>query len=136
VDFLRCSSGLAANGVDLRLQDGDRLTYAARKRDGFTPASRDALFRRFKALEIAACPFANLPEAKSGWIRWVAKDDPVAHGQVSIPRPKRCAGASSLLRTPRLFELTKKSMNGSLPTISRRPDSLYSIKLVTAITRL
>ena len=89
-----------------------------------------------RPLEIAACPFADLPEAKSGRIRWVAKDDPVAHGQVSIPRPKRCAGASSLLRTPRLFELTKKSMNGSLPTISRRPDSLYSIKLVTAITRL
>ena len=48
--------------------DGDRLIYAARTRNGFTPATRAQLFRKFKALEIAACPFANLPETKSG--RW------------------------------------------------------------------
>ena len=40
----------------------------ARTRNGFTPASRDKLYRRFKSLEAAQCPFANLPEAKSG--RW------------------------------------------------------------------
>jgi bifunctional non-homologous end joining protein LigD len=50
-------------------QDGE-LIYAARTRNGFTPASRVKLFRRFRGLEIAACPFANLPEAKSG--RWGA----------------------------------------------------------------
>jgi bifunctional non-homologous end joining protein LigD len=48
--------------------DGDRLIYAARTRNGFTPATRMQLFRKFKALEIDACPFANLPEARSG--RW------------------------------------------------------------------
>jgi bifunctional non-homologous end joining protein LigD len=48
--------------------DGERLIYAARTRNGFTPASRETLFRRFKRLETAQCPFANLPEAKSG--RW------------------------------------------------------------------
>jgi ATP-dependent DNA ligase len=48
--------------------EGDRLIYVARTRNGFTPASREALFRRFKGLETAQCPFANLPEAKSG--RW------------------------------------------------------------------
>jgi len=48
--------------------DGDRLIYAARTRNGFTPAGRAQLFRKLKALEIDACPFANLPEAKSG--RW------------------------------------------------------------------
>lgn len=48
--------------------DGDQLIYVARTRNGFTPASREKLFRRFKGLETAQCPFANLPEAKSG--RW------------------------------------------------------------------
>jgi hypothetical protein len=35
---------------------------------GFTPATRAALFKKFKGLEIAQCPFVNLPELKSG--RW------------------------------------------------------------------
>ena len=48
--------------------EGNRLIYAARTRNGFTPAARVQLFKRFKGLEIADCPFANLPEAKSG--RW------------------------------------------------------------------
>jgi bifunctional non-homologous end joining protein LigD len=48
--------------------EGARLLYAARTRNGFTPAMRDQLFTRFRGLEIAECPFSNLPEAKSG--RW------------------------------------------------------------------
>jgi DNA ligase D-like protein (predicted ligase) len=48
--------------------EGDRLIYAARTRNGFTPATRVQLFRKFKGLEIKECPFANLPEARSG--RW------------------------------------------------------------------
>ena len=48
--------------------EGDRLLYAARTRNGFTPALRAQLFRKFKGLEIDECPFANLPEAKGG--RW------------------------------------------------------------------
>ena len=48
--------------------DGDRLLYAARTRNGFTPALRQQLFKTFRPLEISDCPFANLPEAKSG--RW------------------------------------------------------------------
>jgi len=48
--------------------EGPRLIYAARTRNGFTPSSRDALFRKFKGLETAECPFVNLPEAHSG--RW------------------------------------------------------------------
>lgn len=46
-------------------EDG-RLIYAARTRNGFTPALRAQLQRRFRGLEIDECPFANLPEAKSG----------------------------------------------------------------------
>jgi bifunctional non-homologous end joining protein LigD len=48
-------------------EDG-RLVYAARTRNGFTPAVRAQLARKFKGLEAAACPFVNLPETRSG--RW------------------------------------------------------------------
>jgi DNA ligase D-like protein (predicted ligase) len=48
--------------------DGGLLMYAGRTRSGFTPASRDQVFRRFKGLETETCPFANLPEGKGG--RW------------------------------------------------------------------
>jgi DNA ligase D-like protein (predicted ligase) len=48
--------------------EGDRLVYVARTRNGFTPALRERLFKRFRGLEIGECPFANLPEEKSG--RW------------------------------------------------------------------
>jgi DNA ligase D-like protein (predicted ligase) len=48
--------------------EGGKLIYVARTRNGFTPATRAQLFRRFKGLEIADCPFANLPEERSG--RW------------------------------------------------------------------
>jgi DNA ligase D-like protein (predicted ligase) len=48
--------------------EGDRLIYAARTRNGFTPATRNQLFKTFARLEISECPFANLPEARSG--RW------------------------------------------------------------------
>jgi DNA ligase D-like protein (predicted ligase) len=50
--------------------DEGKLIYAARTRNGFTPATRLKLFKAFAGLEIKACPFANLPEAKSG--RWGA----------------------------------------------------------------
>jgi ATP-dependent DNA ligase len=50
--------------------EGSKLLYAARTRNGFTPASREELFKRLKPLEISECPFANLPEKKAG--RWGA----------------------------------------------------------------
>ncbi len=50
--------------------DGNKLMYAARTRNGFTPSSRAELFKKIKPLEIKDCPFANLPEQKSG--RWGA----------------------------------------------------------------
>jgi DNA ligase D-like protein (predicted ligase) len=48
--------------------EGDRLIYVARTRNGFTPALRDELFKGFRGLQTEKCPFANLPEARSG--RW------------------------------------------------------------------
>jgi bifunctional non-homologous end joining protein LigD len=48
--------------------EGERLIYVARTRNSFTPSLRSALMKRFRGLEIAQCPFANLPESHSG--RW------------------------------------------------------------------
>jgi bifunctional non-homologous end joining protein LigD len=48
--------------------DGNRLIYVARTRNGFTPAVRGQLFRKIRLLGIPDCPFANLPEERSG--RW------------------------------------------------------------------
>jgi bifunctional non-homologous end joining protein LigD len=50
--------------------EGGKLIYAARMRNGFTPASRAELFKKLKPLEIGECPFSNLPEKKAG--RWGA----------------------------------------------------------------
>jgi ATP-dependent DNA ligase len=58
----------AFDALVLGYYDGDRLTYVARTRNGFTPAARVDLARRFRGLEIPRCPFVNLPEARSG--RW------------------------------------------------------------------
>ena len=44
------------------------LIYVARTRNGFTPALRASLYKRFRSLEIDLCPFVNLPEPRSG--RW------------------------------------------------------------------
>jgi DNA ligase D-like protein (predicted ligase) len=48
--------------------EGSKLIYVARTRNGFTPASRETLFKQFRGLEISQCPFANLPEPRGG--RW------------------------------------------------------------------
>ncbi len=48
--------------------EGDKLIYVARTRSGFTSATRAHLSKKFKGLEVAECPFVNLPEEKSG--RW------------------------------------------------------------------
>jgi bifunctional non-homologous end joining protein LigD len=45
-----------------------KLMNVARTRNGFTPATRAVLFKKFKGLEIPECPFTNLPEPKGG--RW------------------------------------------------------------------
>jgi len=48
--------------------EGEKLMYAARTRNGFTPAVRASLMKRFRELETGDCPFVNLPGSKSG--RW------------------------------------------------------------------
>lgn len=56
------------DSVVIGYYEGSKLMYAARTRNGFTPASRAELFKKLKPLEISGCPFANLPEKKAG--RW------------------------------------------------------------------
>ncbi len=48
--------------------DADELIYVARTRNGFTPALRAQLSKKFRGLEVPTCPFVNLPEARGG--RW------------------------------------------------------------------
>jgi bifunctional non-homologous end joining protein LigD len=48
--------------------ENGKLVYVGRTRNGFTPALRDSLFQRLRGLQTERCPFANLPETKSG--RW------------------------------------------------------------------
>jgi ATP-dependent DNA ligase len=60
-----------SHGIDalvVGFYNGDALTYAARVRAGLVPATRHELFSRLKPLIVERCPFANLPESKSG--RW------------------------------------------------------------------
>jgi bifunctional non-homologous end joining protein LigD len=56
------------DAVIIGCYEGERLVYVARTRNGFTPALRVQLFKKFRPLEISDCPFGNLPEAGSG--RW------------------------------------------------------------------
>ena len=44
--------------------DGDMLTYVARTRNGFVPASRRQVFSKLKHLVTQTCPFVNLPETR------------------------------------------------------------------------
>src|ERR1700741_3333061 len=44
--------------------DGDKLTYVARTRNGFVPASRRQVFSKLKHLVTPARPFVNLPETR------------------------------------------------------------------------
>ena len=45
--------------------DDGRLIFNAKVHNGFTPALRQQVTRRFKGLETSKCPFANLPESKN-----------------------------------------------------------------------
>jgi len=58
----------AFDALILGYYEGDRLVYVARTRNGFTPAARVQLFKKFTGLETGVCPFVNLPEPRSG--RW------------------------------------------------------------------
>src|SRR5438046_2218688 len=76
--------------------EGEKLIYVARTRDGFTRVMRAQLFRKFKGLEIGECPFANLPEVRSGrWGQGLTKSE---DGRMPVAE----AGARRPLRVPRM----------------------------------
>jgi DNA ligase D-like protein (predicted ligase) len=82
--------------------EGDRLLYVARTRNGFTPALRQQLYRRFHGLEMPDCPFANLPEPRGG--RW---------GQgLTTEKMKECRWLSPLLVGQ--FEYVEHTPDGHL----------------------
>jgi len=61
----------SSHGVDalvVGFYSRNALMYAARVRAGLVPATRRELHARLKPLIAEQCPFANLPESKSG--RW------------------------------------------------------------------
>jgi ATP-dependent DNA ligase len=60
--------GRTFDALVLSKWDGDRLVYVARTRVGFSPARQERLMAKLRPLEIPECPFANLPDARSG--RW------------------------------------------------------------------
>lgn len=64
--FTPGSNGVDALVVGFYLRR--KLMYAARVRAGFVPAQRRDLYSRLTSLIASACPFANLPEKRSG--RW------------------------------------------------------------------
>jgi ATP-dependent DNA ligase len=56
--------------------EGRKLMFVAKVRAGFTPASRDAVFKQFRGLEADTCPFKNLPETRRGqWGEGLTADD-------------------------------------------------------------
>ena len=65
--------------------DGDKLIYAARTRNGFTPKLRAELLKKLQPLETTDCPFANLPEKKAG--RWGAGLTAAKMGECRWLRP-------------------------------------------------
>jgi DNA ligase D-like protein (predicted ligase) len=60
-----------SHGIDalvVGFYSGKALMYAARVRAGLVPATRRELYSRLRPFIVGECPFANLPESKSG--RW------------------------------------------------------------------
>lgn len=47
-----------------RCENG-KLLFVSKVRNGFTPSSRLRVASHFKGLEIATCPFTNLPESRA-----------------------------------------------------------------------
>ena len=56
--------GNPLDAVTVGYYEGDKLTYAAKVRNGFVPRLRREVWRKLKGLEAPLYPFANLPEKK------------------------------------------------------------------------
>jgi DNA ligase D-like protein (predicted ligase) len=56
------------NSIIVGYHKGPDLTYVARVRNGFVPATRRQVFEKLRHLTVPTCPFVNLPETHKG--RW------------------------------------------------------------------
>jgi bifunctional non-homologous end joining protein LigD len=61
-------SHLGVDCIVIGVYRDKQLRYAARVRAGFVPLTRRQVFERIQPLEMAKCPFVNLPEKDAG--RW------------------------------------------------------------------
>jgi bifunctional non-homologous end joining protein LigD len=61
-------SHLGVDSIVIGVYRGKELHYSARVRAGFVPLIRRQVFEKIKSLQIAKCPFVNLPEKNAG--RW------------------------------------------------------------------
>jgi DNA ligase D-like protein (predicted ligase) len=59
-------AGRNFDGILVGYYEARELVYVAKVHAGFTPAVRDAVFKRFRGFETKRCPFANLPETHRG----------------------------------------------------------------------
>jgi len=89
--------------------EGRDFTYAARIRSGFVPALRQRMFIQFRGLELAKCPFVNLPERGKGrWGEGLTAED-MEHCR--WPKPRLVAsiefleGPENRLRHPKFVAL-------------------------------
>jgi DNA ligase D-like protein (predicted ligase) len=127
--------------------DQDRLLYVGRTRNGFTPATREDLYKRFRGLETAQCPFLNLPEARSG--RWgeglTAEKMKECHWLKPALRPPYLAAAanSGTFRIHRVSEssrsLASLSRSGPIPDSAPIPSGKIaclqnSFKILTIVS--
>ena len=102
--------------------EGSDLMYAARIRNGFTPASRRTVFSNFEGLSISKCPFRNLPEWGKGKIfgRGADRRGHDADAVLAV-KPKLAAMIEFLEWT--LGRLTSAIQNSLLFAVTGLPES-------------
>jgi bifunctional non-homologous end joining protein LigD len=69
-------SATAFDSLVVGYYDDGRLMCAGKVRSGFTPHLRAQVFERIRHLEVARCPFANLPSTRTGhWGDGITPDE-------------------------------------------------------------
>jgi bifunctional non-homologous end joining protein LigD len=69
-----------------------KLFYAGRTRNGFTPPLRVELIKRLRRLRTETCPFANLPEMRTGDENWPLGPGPNRRQDEGMPLAEASAG--------------------------------------------
>lgn len=105
--------GNGADGVDALLvgyYDEKKLMFAGKVRAGMVPHVRRELFKQLEPLQVAKCPFINLPDAKQS--RWGGGVTPEEMAELHWVRPKLVAQirfqewtAEGRLRLPKFLGL-------------------------------